>query len=263
MNAEGALGKTLAQVKIISLNLFEGGLLWDNIVAFLTKENADILCLQEVFNGDTQQPAHLQTVPRLKTLFPDFFFYYAPELEEIRSDGRGDVGNAILSRWPLQDEKTIFLHGEYQKIVRPLDEKSFSHYPKNMVSAVVEVPNSQPLHVLNLHGVWGIDGNDNPERLKMSEIIISKINGKKPLALMGDFNLVPNTDTIARIEQHLTNVFKDELTTTFNMRHKTNPGYATAVVDMFFVTPEVRVLSHECPDDDVSDHKPLVVTLEI
>lgn len=249
--------------KIISLNLFEGGVFWDNIVAFLTKENADILCLQEVFNGDTEQPLHLQTIKRLKKLLPDFYLYYAPELYEVRPDGQGDVGNAILSRWPLREEKKVFLHGAYQKIIRPTDEKSFSHYPKNMVSAVVEIPNQSLLHVFNLHGVWGLDGNDNSERLHMSETIVSEISGKHPVTLMGDFNLQPNTRTISRIEDHLSNVFKNELTTTFNMRHKTNPGYATAVVDMFFVSPGVRVLSHECPEDDVSDHKPLVVTLEI
>ncbi len=61
----------------------------------------------------------------------------------------------------------------------------------------------------------------------------------------------------------MVNVFKDELATTFNMKHKVDPGYATAAVDMFFASSDIKIVSKSCPDDDVSDHKPLVVTIEI
>lgn len=249
-------------MKIISLNLFEGGILWDNIQAFLLRENADILCLQEAFNGDEQQPLQYQTVRRLQALLPDFFFSYSPAFYEIRPDGQGDVGNIICSRFPLDQEKTVFVHGEYQKLVRPKDEHSFVHYPRSLQYARTQI-GTQWLHVFNIHGIWGFDGEDSPERLRMSEIIVNEINQKQPAVLMGDFNLLPNTQTIANIEQHLVNVFKDELTTTFNMRHKTNPGYAISVVDMFFASPDIRITSHVCPDDDLSDHKPLVVTLDL
>ncbi len=114
-----------------------------------------------------------------------------------------------------------------------------------------------------MHGIWGLDGGDTPERLRMSELIVQEISGKTPAVLTGDFNLKPNTQTIQNIEKHMINVFKNEMKSSFNMRHKTNPGYATAVVDMFFATSDINILSKSVPDDDVSDHLPLLCELEV
>ena len=47
------------------------------------------------------------------------------------------------------------------------------------------------------------------------------------------------------------------------MRRKINPGYATAVVDMVFASSRLKILDHQCPDVDISDHLPLVVKIEI
>jgi endonuclease/exonuclease/phosphatase family metal-dependent hydrolase len=120
------------------------------------------------------------------------------------------------------------------------------------------------LHVCNMHGVWDLDGKrDTKERLRMSKLIVKEIKKKSPLVLMGDFNVQPHTKTIDLVEEHVTNAFKGEMTTSFNMEHKKNPGYAAAVVDMFFASPDVKVISKSVPTDDVSDHLPLLVTIEI
>ena|SRR5258708_14306903 len=250
------------KIKVLCLNLFEGGLFWENIEAFVKKENPDILCLQEVFNGGIDQPLNFQSMVRLTSLLPKYNFYYSPELCEIWPQGGGDGGNAVFSRFPITSQETTFLHREYQRIIRPKDEKDFSHYPKNLQHVIVDV-NGKSLQVFNLHGIWGMDGRDTQERLQMSEIIVGKIQEKVPAVLMGDFNLKPDTQTIANIEKHMINIFKGDLTTTFNMRHKTNPGYATAVVDMFFATSDLKIIAKLCPEDDVSDHKPLIVVIEM
>lgn len=249
-------------LKILNLNLWEGGLLWENIESFLRLENPDILCLQEANTGTADQPENFHTLERLTPLFPEYYSYFSPELHQTWPDGtNGDAGNLIFSRFPIAEQKTIFLHGEYERIIRD-EAKGFSHYPKNMQSVILDV-GEKSLHVLNMHGVWGLDGGDTPERLKMSEMIIDEIRGKSPLVLMGDFNLKPDTETIRNIEAHLTNVFAGEMESSFNMRHKTNPGYATAVVDMFFATSDIQIVAKSIPDDDVSDHKPLLVSVEI
>jgi endonuclease/exonuclease/phosphatase family metal-dependent hydrolase len=101
----------------------------------------------------------------------------------------------------------------------------------------------------------------------MSEIIVNQIQDKSNVILGGDFNLLSTTQTVQNIERHLTSVFKKELPTTFNVKHKNlekSPGYATSAVDMMFVSPDLKIVSKSCPDVDVSDHFPLVceVTLK-
>ena len=248
-------------LKILSLNLWEGGILWDNIVKLLKREDPDIMCLQEAFNAKPSAPLQFQTVSRMRELLPLHYHTYAPELYEIRPEGEGDTGNLLISKYPIAHSETIFLHGEYQKITRP-DTIEFSHYPKNMQCALIHLPNNRELHIHNVHGIWGLDGSDSPERLRMSRIITTHVGDKQNIIVAGDFNLKPDTQTISAIEQKLTNVFKGAMSSSFNMKHKTNPGYATAVVDMVFASPDVAIVDKKILEDDVSDHKGLLLTVD-
>lgn len=121
--------------------------------------------------------------------------------------------------------------------------------------------------VYNFQGVWDLDGDNNsPQRARMGQTIVDAVKGKQRVILAGDTNARPTTQAIKNIENHLTNVFKAELTTTFNVAQKDLdkfPGYASSVVDMLFVSPAVTVKDHYCPPVNVSDHLPLVATLGI
>lgn len=253
-------------IKIISLNLYEGGLLFDNISDFLITEQPDIVAFQEVNNGsDPELPINLRSIEELVKVLPQYQHFFAPEILLRYPEGKIDIGNAIFSKYPITETQTIFLnvpYGEYDVVPIGGD---FSMHPKNMQCCRVHI-NKQTLLVCNLHGIWGLDGIDNNDRLKMSELIVKQVRGKEKVILTGDFNLKPNTQTIANIEKHLTNVFKDELKTTFNLNRKDLerfPGYASAVVDMIFTSQDIVVTKHTCPQVDVSDHLPLIIEFDI
>jgi endonuclease/exonuclease/phosphatase family metal-dependent hydrolase len=112
--------------------------------------------------------------------------------------------------------------------------------------------------------------NPSEQRKAMCQTIAETAASKHSLVFCGDTNLNPTNHAIAPIDALLTPVFaKDELLTSFNLNHKdlvNFPGYATAVVDLMYVSDDIRVIAHSAPADDsadVSDHLPLVATLEI
>lgn len=254
------------KIKFISLNIFEGGLLFDNIHSFLDREQPDIIAFQEVNNGtDPNLQPNLRSIQELEKMLPGYNHFFAPEILLRYPEGKIDIGNAIFSKYPISKEKTVFLnvpYGEYDTVPIGGD---FSKHPKNMQCCEISV-NGQTLYVCNLHGIWGLDGVDNEDRLRMSDLIVKEVDGKKNVILAGDFNLKPNTKTIQNIEEHLTNVFKGELETTFNLERKDLerfPGYATAVVDMIFTSQDLTVTKHTCPKVDVSDHLPLIIEVEV
>lgn len=254
------------KIKFISLNIFEGGLLFDNIHNFLDKEQPDIITFQEVNNGaDPNLQPNLRSIQELKKMLPEYDYFFAPEILLRYPEGKIDIGNAIFSKYPITKEKTVFLnvsYGEYDTVPIGGD---FSKHPKNMQCCEIRV-NGQTLYVGNLHGIWGLDGVDNEDRLRMSDLIVKEVKDKKNVILAGDFNLKPNTKTIQKIEEHLTNVFEGELETTFNLERKDLerfPGYATAVVDMIFTSQDLTVTKHTCPKVDVSDHLPLIIEVEV
>jgi len=251
------------KLKFVSLNTWLGGTLFEAAFDFLKKENPDIIFLQEGYNGENPNlEKKYRTFDILKKELNYNYAYFSPTfLEKIEEEMIGR-GNAIFSRLPIITEKTIFYDVPYSdNYISPAD-KDFSHTPRNMQHAVLKTENNE-LNVFNTQGIWGFDGEDTERRLQMGKTIVNAIKDKKNVILAGDFNIDPDTKTIAGIEKCLKNVFKNELTTTFNMKRKEKPGYANAVADMIFVSENIKIIEHYCPNVDVSDHFPLVCVLEI
>ncbi|KKW32704.1 MAG: Fe Superoxide dismutase [Candidatus Uhrbacteria bacterium GW2011_GWA2_52_8d] len=233
----------------------------DEILDFLKREDADIVLMQEVYNGHEpfwERKFRSMDVLREALGYP--YEHFAPAFLERTEFGKVEQGNAILSKLSLIEAAST--PGDVPYGEREDKPEYYERTPRNLQRVAVEVE-GRTLQVFNTQGVWGKDGDDNERRLMMAQSIVDAIKPFDFVVLAGDFNVQEKTKTIAMIEEHLVNVFKnDHRSTSFNMKHKTNPGFATAVVDMIFASPSLRALEHRQCDDNVSDHLALTVTLE-
>lgn len=250
-------------IKLISLNMWDGGRLFPEIKAFLAQEQPDLLFLQEVNSATAPHlEERFRTMEVVKSLFPEYHSYFGKVFGDLRpEEGLIVEGNALFSRWQLRNCANTFIDIPYADIEH-WKWTEFTKQPEAMVSAEITV-DGQEIFLLNVHGPWELSERDNERRLNMRDKILALIQNKKNVVMAGDFNVKPNTQTIKGIEEKLHNVFKDELTTTFNVQHKTHPGYATAVVDMLFTSSNIKIIRKECVDINVSDHLPLVVEFEL
>jgi len=252
-------------IKFLTLNILQGGLLMDNILDFLNQEQPDIFALQEVYNGqDPNLPVNYRSMQVLSQNFTTWHNYFSASLLSQTPHGNFDLGNAIFSKFPMTQKDQTYIYGNYGLYPQTPADLDWSKDPQALQWAEIEIGNHN-LNIFNLHGIWGRDGNDNPARDQMGQIILDQIKNKPNVILAGDFNLRPSTQVVKNIERHLNNVFKNELTTTFNLSRKdliASPGYATSVVDMIFVSPNLQILSHTCPQVDISDHLPLIMEFE-
>src|SRR3989344_1979302 len=254
-----------ARLKFITLNLWFGGMLFDNILDFLKKEKPDILVCQEVYNGQNQGlERRYRSVEVLKRElgFSGAFFSLA-FYDNWGGIGKVENGNAIFSKFPIISKRTVFFDVKFDKNYVRQEGADPTFISRNMQQAVLKV-NGKKMNILNLQGIWGRDGEDNERRQDMSRAIIKEIKGKESVILAGDFNVNQGTKTIADIGEHLREIFKDELVSTFNLKRKPKPsGYDKAVVDRIFASHDIKVIEHRCPQIDVSDHLPLVCVLDI
>ena len=119
------------------------------------------------------------------------------------------------------------------------------------------------ISVSNFHGI-PFPGNklDTDKRLtevkRTKEIIFSK--GESQI-LVGDFNLLPETQSIKIFEEDMRNLIKE-----FNIqitRSTLSPFYGRPdfqkFADYTFVSPDVRVKNFTVPDVEVSDHLPMIL----
>lgn len=234
----------------------------DEILTFLKCENADVVLMQEVYDG--HEPSWERKFRSMDVLRETLGYpheHFAPAFLERTDFGKMEQGNTILSKYPIVESQVYYYDQPYGEREDKLEY--YERTPRNLQRVAIEV-DGRTLQVFNTQGVWGKDGDDNERRLMMAQTIVDAVKPFNSVVLAGDFNVQEKTKSMAMVEEHLVSVFRDDhRATSFNMRHKTNLGFATAVVDMLFVSPSIKVLEHRQCEENVSDHLALTTTLEI
>ncbi len=252
------------KLKLINLNAWWGGIyLWDNIVSYLQKEQPDIVMLQECFaSGKKEDPQHLNTAQSLAKLLDMPYCEFAMECILDNGTINAPMGNAIISKLPLNNAHLSWIHGTGPKTVDDRDRSIVPDMPRNLLHTKITI-GDQAYNLIVTHGVWAPDHNETILQKNMGQKIYDYISKLDNIILTGDFNINEYTSTISMLEKKLVNVFKGERKSSFNMQQKTNPGYATAVVDFVFTSPNIHVVSHRSAEDNVSDHQSQIVELDL
>jgi len=255
------------RIKFITLNILHGGVYFDNVVKFIQEEKPDIIVLQEVYDSKNET---LEKRFRTFEVFGKIFkkdlpysafqsaFFNITEIEE-----GAEHGNAVFSKFEITKNEKVEINAPYA-IVDETGMTDYSHFPSVLQCLEMNMPEKK-LNIFNLHGIWGFDGDDNPKRIDMAHILASMMVGKENVILAGDTNFTPKaTETIRIIENaNVKSIFGDELVSTFNMAHQEDMAYATASVDMIFVSPTIQVIEKALSNVDISDHRALIALLEV
>lgn len=240
-------------MKLISLNTW-GGKVKDGLHDFITKQAADtdIFCFQEVFDN-----AHVTTLggidanlhETLTGLLPDHIGYYAPHQDN-------DEGLAIFvkSKIPVTEVGDVFVY-RFHNAMEADDRRTLGRN----VQYLQFIENDHAFTVINFHGLWNGAGKmDTPDRLsqsrKIREFVKSKAKGK--VIVVGDFNLDPDTESMAILAKNMRNLIKENnITSTRSHYHKWPNKFA----DYVFVSNDVQVTHFKTLQDVASDHLPLLL----
>lgn len=250
------------KIKLLTLNIWHGGRRFDEVVDFIKMTDADIVMLQEVrsseYPGVERRQRTLQEYRKLGIYPYDDFAPMNKELTE--TGGKGYTGIAVFSKFPIKTSQSHFIASEYSETYRDVPGQ-YQNSPRVLQEVIIDF-DGLDFNVFNLHGPWNLDGDEySGERQEMERIIRDETLDKQRVIVAGDSNAKVSNRAIWQLT-HLNSVFDIPPTSTFNMRQKDNPGYATSVVDIMMVSPDMNVLSSECPDVNVSDHLPIIAELE-
>lgn len=244
-------------MKLVQLNIW-GGKLEHQILSFIDQEQPDIVCMQEVNDLKGPSGALFATLDEIqeksglqhKFMSPSYISRY-----QKRSNG---FGNAILSRYPLTQTNTTFTVGQYNP---DFDLTEDDYNVRNLQHAVADC-NGRNLHIFNHHGFLVVDSKlGNDETLSQMKLILSEIQKVigQPVLLAGDFNLSPESESIALFDNSLRNLPKEHgLKSTY-----TQFNHHELVCDYIFVNNLVKVTKFGASKELVSDHKALILEFEI
>jgi len=253
-------------MKIVSLNIW-GGRERTPLLEFVTQEalSTDIFCFQEVFSGSTGSimAALVEALPGFECHFLPVIDSYDVNVGHLEGS-RGGQALFIRKDIPVDSVGGRSVYGSFGK---PFLLEGGLTMPAGLQHAVVKTSQG-PRRVAHVHGL-GRPGSklDTLARMEQSSSIVAFLSEQRlPTILCGDFNLMPETESIAMIERFpMRNLIKEfQITDTrgaFN-RKKYSLEELQFFADYIFVSPEVVVRTFVVPEKTVSDHLPLILECE-
>lgn len=263
-------------MKLISLNIC-GGKQFTPLMDFIKtqSQDTDIFCFQELLDtrgANTDNHGYRANIlAELKKALPDFEVVFTILKKDFDYSGRinpeQDMGDAIFIKKniPIESHSEIYVSGDETTFVA-----GSTHTLPCKATAIKVTIDGKALIICNLHGTpLPLNKLDDPNRLEQSKKIIDFVNqfeGEK--IIVGDFNLMPETESIKMFE---TAGFKDLIkdfgikTTRGNSIRLIHPEYEHGpygfqeFADYAFVTPQIEISKFEVPDIFISDHLPMII----
>jgi len=258
-------------MKIIFLNIW-GGKIFEPLMKFLkeSEETTDFFCFQEVFDSPEARfvswGGRANIYSELQESLSGFESRFAPVQERHDGDKWLDFnfsqGLAIFAKKDIRVKTVggIFIHGQKNGL-RGSDAKS---YPCNLQYIRLERGGTK-YTICNVHGTaWPGSKLDTPERLAQSQKIAEFLNNERGEKILGgDFNLLPDAESIRMIERAgMKNLIKEfGIATTrsalcYTLYPEKDRQYFS---DYAFVSPGVQVTNFVVPQLEISDHLPLIL----
>ena len=255
-------------MKILTLNIWGGRAGSKELLSFIEshKDDVDIFCFQEVWSAPythlegtkaggleiNHQNIMVYALQGISEALPDHQYFFHPHHLE-------NYGLMMLVRKGITilGSGDVFVH-KYREYI---PEGDIGHHARNVQYVTVE-QDGVPITVLNFHGLWNGRGKtDSDERIEQSKNVINFITQlTTPVVLCGDFNLLPDTESIKMFERGgLRNLIRENGITSTRTSLYTKPE---KFADYIFVSPEITVKDFTVLSDEVSDHAPLSIEIQ-
>lgn len=261
-------------LRIVSLNTW-GGNVFEPLLQFVREqaETTDLFCLQEMLNAPVSVPLacgfHTDLFQQLVAALPEFTgqFDQIVAWDQPFPDGGSPIrvpfGLATFARrtLPILERRAewIIEHDDTLDAV-----PGFYRTARQLQLTRIRTASSSLL-VANFHGMsrpgTKLDSTERLEQSRAIRRIMDQHSG--PSVLMGDFNLLPETESIHILEHGRRNLVSEhQIATT---RSRLNPYFGTPQeqphANYVFATPDVQVASFSVPDVSISDHLPMLLTV--
>jgi len=259
-------------MKLLNLNI---SIKLDNtkkVLELIKKENADICTFQEAMNAIEDScydvfKSKNDIVELNKYKYNEFApLFVANGVTKnnivVRDfGGKAEQGSLIVSNYKIKEHYNEFYYNDYRY---EYDATCFREkdWCRSIQNVILEIEGKE-LQIINVHGIWSKDKLGDDRTIKQSKFILSKIRENLPVIIVGDFNLLPNSESINLLNNRLTNLINK-----YNIK-STRPIFddgldkGNIVCDYIFVNDKVKVNDFKVLNVNLSDHLPLLLDFTI
>ena len=211
----------------------------------ISEIDADIIGLNEVYAAGDCEDFELQEEKLAKLAgYPYYVFAQAAEFPW------STIGNAILSKYPIVSVKKIIVSVPTPEERNP-DENEW-YEDRVLLCAEIEV-DGKNIYVISTHF-----GLNRTEVIRIVEAVCKEIDTHSEVVLMGDLNLLPDSEFLEPLYARLKSSAKEMGNTEY-----TFSTYAPQVqIDYIFVPKTAKIKEYTVYKNKVSDHRPISAEIE-
>ncbi len=219
----------------------------DKYADMIKRYSPQIVALQEVYDG--KKPQFKDQTEQIKDKLSAKYSAYAVGATFPWGD---KIGNAVLSSYPILNVERTDVPCPTENERDP-DENEW-YEDRAILKTTIDI--GKKIDVITTHF-----GLNTSEKLRMEQKLTAILDTSgNPHILMGDFNANPHTEVLKP--------YYDRLTSAADVAGKTDvftfaPFEPRQTIDYVFVSKEFKVLGYEVTDEVLSDHKAVIVELEI
>ena len=240
------------KVTALSWNIWQGKYT-DGIIETIKKYNPDVVGLLEVDEGITTNTAEIIA----KKL--GYYCAYYRTYEKDRDGEHYLQGNAVLSKYKILSSSLSWLNRD---IV--FDGTSLTE-PRALVSATIKVKGRiltiNATHLAHVHNF-----SKSKTQMIQTEELLKRVS-KKNTILMGDFNALPKSDVIRKIEETLLNTDTLSDKNTWSVYPKGHKGCRLKGInyrlDYIFASKDLEIVDFQVVNSKSSDHLSVLATVEV
>lgn len=231
-------------LKLVTLNI-EGYKHFDSVIPFLKHQNADVICLQEVWQKDIHV---LEFALKMRG-------YFAPlhhMIDEKDSPSSRELWGMLIltNRKPVQFAVNYYVESKDSNPDFIWEDPETS----NRALLIAEIKKDKELfRIITTHFTWSPNGQSTPKQYKDLGTMIDMLSTYDGFVLCGDFNAPRGRDIWNKIKTHYHDNIPQNILTTLdpNLHRIKNLNY---VVDGIFSTPQYLVKNVQVTGG-LSDHQ--------
>jgi endonuclease/exonuclease/phosphatase family metal-dependent hydrolase len=229
------------------------------IAKVISNLKPDLIGTQEMIQNIDQE-INIDTAKEIAKLTGYNYFYQAGDTWDNKPD-RTSQGNAVLTRWPM-------IQSSFDYVQPPKhDPPDAWHEGRVYVEATVEI-NGIQMTIGTVHLSFYDHFRITPERKVEIDNLLKIIKARKQhYILTGDLNSNPDDVAVKEIEKYMVNAGPNDNEKTWTTKPFEYQGFIENKLvwrlDYIFTTPDIHILESKVVQTDVSDHLPVMVSMEI
>lgn len=245
------------KLKIVSYNIWHGHSL-EKVIDFLQREQADIICLQEVAtSGQSLKPKQINIFQQLKHAL-QLKGVFEPAFACKSSKGEWNLGQATFASSLTAHKTIVYETGDV--IVKDIVASQYSVARNVLITT--HTLGSYTFKVANTHFTITPNATITPKQLKAAEQLRDSLVNETELILAGDMNSLPGKAAYQLYSSNFTDVTDPKTPTLHPTIHKV--GHLGFHVDyIMYRGTGINHLKTEIPIIDASDHLPVIAEFNL